>query len=230
MTYNNGNHVFSSTGFGNPGSSFSSRPRLNSKKLSVALPPSVNPICENQVDNPTPRTSRSHLLAGLRTQPKTPASPASAPFTYGQSQGLGASQWADPNYDAYDQGFDLASQYGMNAGRQMYSLPEQVLAPPSLCNDPEEMDPAVLQQMQLTSLYLAQRQQQLQQQLANLTASAQGLSMTSNMGRSPYQQTPRTPQTSQSMFGQQPMQSRLRFPDNLASTWCTILLFKATAT
>lgn len=219
MTYYNGNNGFSSTGFGTPGSGFGNRPRLNSKKLSVALPPTVNPISENQVDNPTPRTSRSHLLAGLRTQPKTPATPASAPFIHAQLQGLGASQWADPSYDAYDQrvpqaafGFDLANQYAMNAGRQMYSLPEQVLAPPSLCDEAEEMDPAVLQQMQLTSLYLAQRQQQLQQQLANLTASAQGLNLNSNMGRNAFQQTPITPQTPQSMFGQQQIQSPIEVP------------------
>lgn len=214
MTYNS-NNGFPNGGLGAPNHGFGNRSRLNSKRLSVALPPKVNPISENQVDNPTPRTSRSHLLAGLRTQPKTPSVPASAPYnqTQHQMQGFGASKWADGGYGGYDQGvpqtatgagFDLASQYAMNAARQMYSLPEQVLAPPML---DEEMDPAVLQQMQMTSLYLAQRQQQLQQQLASLSASAQGLSLNTNMPRNPYQQSPMTPQTPQNFYGNQQIQS-----------------------
>ena len=167
MTYNN--HNINSNGFsglGVPASGFGSRgPRLNSKRLSVALPPKIAPINEDPVDNPTPRTSRSHLLAGLRTQPKTPGGAASAPYyqTQHRAQGLNASQWADANNNLYAQGvpqtatgsgFDLSNQYARNPGRQMYALPEQVLAPPSLY-DAEEMDPSVLQQMQMTSIFLA---------------------------------------------------------------------------
>ena len=216
MTYNS-NNAFPSGGLGAPNHGFGNRSRLNSKRLSVALPPKVGPISENQVDNPTPRTSRSHLLAGLRTQPKTPSVPASAPYNQTQHnlQGFGGSKWADAGYNGYDQsvpqtatgaGFDLASQYAMNAGRQMYSLPEQVLAPPTV-DQGEEMDPAMLQQMQMTGLYLAQRQQQLQQQLAALTASAQGLSLNTNMQRNPYQQSPMTPQTPHGLYGNQQIQS-----------------------
>lgn len=211
MTYNS-NNAYSSNGFGAPGASFGNRSRFNSKRLSVALPPKVHPISEDQVDNPTPRTSRSHLLAGLRTQPKTPQVPASAPFSQTQHhvQGLGASKWADDGYDGYDQhvpqtatgaGFDLQDQYGMNAGRQIYTLPEQPMAPPMLYDQGDEMDPAILQEMQYRSLYLAQRQQQLQQQLASLTASAQGLNLNTNFARNPYQQNPMTPQTPQGMYG-----------------------------
>ena len=221
MTYNS-NNGFSSGGLGAPGSGFGNRSRLNSKRLSVALPPKVNPISEDQIDNPTPRTSRSHLLAGLRTQPKTSSGSASAPYnqTQHQLQGLGASKWANQGY-GYEQGmpqtaigtsYDVANQYAMHAGRQYYSLPEQVLAPPSLYDEADEMDPAVLQQMQMTSLYLAHRQQQLQQQLANLTASAQGLNLNTNLGRNPYQQSPMTPQTPQSLYGQQQVQSPIEVP------------------
>lgn len=218
MTYNNQNNAFSASTFGTPGTGFGGRgPRINSKKLSVALPPTVNPINEHQVDNPTPRTSRSHLLAGLRTQPRTPATPASAPFAHAQAPGYGAPQWANAAYNGYEQdipqsapGYDLANQYAMNAGRQMYSLPEQVLAPPSLCDSGEEMDPVILQQMQLTSLYLAQRQQQLQQQLANLTASAQSMNL--NGARNGFHQSPNTPQTPHNMFGQQQVQSPIEVP------------------
>ncbi|KAF1823441.1 uncharacterized protein K489DRAFT_336914 [Dissoconium aciculare CBS 342.82] len=200
-----------STGFGTRGS------RFNAKRLSVALPPKVASISENAVENPTPRTSRSHLLAGLRTQPKTPAVPASAPYHQTQHlpQGLNASQWSDAQTSRHHRGmpqtatassFDLSAQQAMGGARQMYSLPEQVLAPPSVYDQAEEMDPNVLQQMQLTSMFLAQRQQQLQQQLATLTATAQGLNLNTNMQHMPYQQGPMSPQVGQPYYGQQQMQ------------------------
>ncbi|SMQ45763.1 unnamed protein product [Zymoseptoria tritici ST99CH_3D7] len=196
MTYNNNNTTgngFSSNAIGLPGSGFAGRgPRLNPKRLSVALPPKVAPINEDSVDNPTPRTSRSHLLAGLRTQPKTPVVPASAPYHQSQhsASDISSSQWADQSYgghvrgqtvphSATGTGFDLPSQYAMNAARQMYALPEQVLAPPSVYEQ-EEMDPSVLQQMQMHSMFLAQRQQQLQQQLANITAATQTMGLHGN--------------------------------------------------
>lgn len=189
----------------------------------MALPPKFDSISENQVDNPTPRTSRSHLLAGLRTQPKTPAVPASAPYDHAQyqQQGFGASQWASQGYNAYNHGipqtatgmgYNMNNQYAPSAGRQTYSLGEQVLAPPSLYDQSEEMDPAVLQQMQMTRLYLAQRQQQLEQQLADLTASAQGMSLNTNPQRQGFQQLSMSPPTPQNMCGQQSMQSPIEVP------------------
>jgi len=223
MTYNNGNG-FSSNGFGTPGSGFGNRSRLSNKRLSVALPPKVESISEHQADNPTPRTSRSHLLAGLRTQPKTPAVPASAPYnqTDYQAQGYGGSKWVNQSYgNGYGQGvpqtatgasFNMLNQYTMNAGRQTYSLQEQVLAPPSMYDDSDEMDPAVLQQMQMTQLYLAQRQQQLQQQLASLTMQGQGMNVNTNLQRNGYQQSPMTPQHPQNYYGQQQMQSPIEVP------------------
>ncbi|KAJ9630960.1 hypothetical protein H2203_001488 [Taxawa tesnikishii (nom. ined.)] len=216
MTYNG----FPSAGLGVPGSGFASRGNrgANPKRLSVALPPKVSSINENQVDNPTPRTSRSHLLAGLRTAPKTPSVPASAPYnqTQHQAQGLAASKWADNGYNTYNQGVPQTAtgaafpnnNYGMNAGHQMYSLPEQVLAPPTYYGQDDEMDPNVLEQLQLTGMFLAQRQQQLQQQLANITAAAnqfQGLNLNTNLMRQQtHQQSPMTPMTPQNGFyGQQ---------------------------
>lgn len=226
MTYNNPNgNGFPSAGLGIPGSGYGARhSRLNSKRLSVALPPKVAPINENQVDNPTPRTSRSHLLAGLRTQPKTQGVPASAPYHQTQHSlgGMSASRWSDNNFGGgYGQGvpqtatgagFDIQGQYAMNAGRQVYSLPEQVLAPPAMYEQQEEMDPSVLQQMQMQHLFLAQRQQQLQQQLANITAAAQGMSLNGNAGqRGSFHQSPMTPQTPQNFFAQQ-QQQQLQSP------------------
>ncbi|KAF2220873.1 hypothetical protein BDZ85DRAFT_21129 [Elsinoe ampelina] len=190
MSYNN---QFNAGGF-TPSNGFAARNKGgNPKRLSVALPPKVDSISENQTGAPTPRTtSRSHLLAGLRTAPKNNATPASAPYTQTRHQMQGNNQWANAGYDSYQQGVpQTAAGYGMNqyamqAGQQTYALPEQVLAPPSMFEDAEEMDPNVLEQLQLTGLYLAQRQQELQQQLASITAAAnqfQGL----NMGM--YQQT-----------------------------------------
>ncbi|TKA69177.1 hypothetical protein B0A55_09581 [Friedmanniomyces simplex] len=221
MTYNSNNNNFSSAGLGAPGHGFGNRSRLNNKRLSVALPPKVNSISENQVDNPTPRTSRSHLLAGLRTQPKAPATPASAPYHQTEHmQGLGGSKWSQGGYDngygqgvpqtATGSGFGYGNQYAMNAGQQTYTLPQQVLAPPNMYEEADEMDPAVLQQMQMTSFYLAQRKEQLQQQLASLTQATHGVSLNTNMQQqqhNPYHQSPITPQTPQNYYGQQQMMS-----------------------
>lgn len=218
MTYNNTNgNVFPSHGLGAPGAGFGGArgSRLNTKRLSVALPPRVAPINEIPVDNPTPRTSRSHLLAGLRTQPRTPAVPASAPYhqTHHSMSGLSGSRWAGQNgANGYGQavpqtanaaGFD-SSQYVMHAGRQTYSLPEQVLAPPSVYDQMDDVDPSVLQQMQMHSLYLAQRQQQLQQQLANITAATQSMSMNSHASS----QDSIAPQMQQQFHGQQQQQQQ----------------------
>ncbi|KAK5000819.1 hypothetical protein LTR28_012979, partial [Elasticomyces elasticus] len=224
MNYNG----FPPAGLGVPGSGFASRGRSNNpKRLSVALPPKVNSISENQVDNPTPRTSRSHLLAGLRTAPKSATVPASAPYNQSQHQfqGLGASKYADQSYNPYSHGVPQTAtgagfgyqQYATNAGRQMYALPEQPLAPPNVYDQQDEMDPNYLEQLQLTGMFLAQRQQQLQQQLANITAAAslnnqfQGLSLNTNVTRGQQQQqtpvTPMTPQTG--YYTQQQVQSAM---------------------
>lgn len=198
-----------------PGSGFGARgSRPNSKRLSVALPPKVAPINENQVDNPTPRTSRSHLLAGLRTQPKTPGVPASAPYhqTHHSISGTSSNQW-DHIYGqtmpqtATGSSFDFSNQHAMHAGRQMYALPEQVLAPPSVYEQAEEMDPSVLQQMHVTSVFLAQRQQQLQQQLANITAATGSMGLNSNMQRRSFHQNQMpTVQAQHNFYGQQQQQ------------------------
>ena len=205
MTYNN---FPQNGGLGMPSAGFASRGKGASlKRLSVASPPKVASIAEN-VETPTPRTSRSHLLAGLRTAPKTPTSaqpPASAPFG-GQRQqhpgGIPRSTYNGGNQampqTAIGSGFSGAGQY--NQSQMMY---DQVLAPPSLDFDDGEIDPNIAAQLMATELYLAQRQQQLQQQLLTLTAHQFG-----NMGlgggnarQSPYVQSPFTPQMNG--YGQQ---------------------------
>lgn len=210
MTYNN----FQPTGgIGMPTASFASRGKGASlKRLSVAAPPKVASIAENAVETPTPRTSRSHLLAGLRTAPKTPTSaqpPASAP--YGQRQhniGGNDARFARQNFNGINQGIPqtaIGSGFsGINQLNQHQLMYDQVLAPPSLQFEEGEIDPNIAAQLLATELYLAQRQQQLQQQLLNLTAQQFGTMNLSNGGMRSSQPFPSTPFTPQMhAYGQQ---------------------------
>lgn len=196
MTYNN---FQPSGGLGMPTAGYASRGKGASlKRLSVAAPPKVASISENG-EVATPRTSRSHLLAGLRTAPKTPTSaqpPASAP--YGQRQHNVNGNYPRQNYNAAQQAmpqtaignsFGSANQFGQQ--QMMY---DQVLAPPSLQFDDGEIDPNIAAQLLATEIYLAQRQQQLQQQLLNLTAQQFGNMNLGNTGAQRYPNTPYTPQ------------------------------------
>ncbi|KAG6033831.1 hypothetical protein E4U41_006798 [Claviceps citrina] len=141
---------------------------------------------------PTPRTSRSHLLAGLRTAPKSatatsfgPTSPtanmtshhharrsiASNLYGYGQDNAYHAAPKTSlPHYGAQQQG-----AYQNMMGGAQYTV-DQVLAPPELAMDDqaqEYMDPNLYAQLLATNMYLAQQQQRLQQQLRSVQAAAQ---------------------------------------------------------
>ncbi|KAK3178494.1 hypothetical protein OEA41_000630 [Lepraria neglecta] len=190
MTYNPHNSF--ETGLGVPGSGFSSRRGGTlSKRLSVAPPSSISTISEShqQDANPTPRTSRSHLLAGLRTAPKSPAFPSSAPPTQVQPP-FRFDQGGQSNKENYNCGrampqtavggsFPDSQRYAMNGNGQMYALPE-ILAPPTLqFEDEQDEDPAVYAELMATNQYLAQQQMRLQQQLIQLTAAQQQMQ---NMG------------------------------------------------
>ncbi|KAH7386060.1 hypothetical protein BKA66DRAFT_440704 [Pyrenochaeta sp. MPI-SDFR-AT-0127] len=208
MTYNN---FQSQGGFGGPTASFGSRGKGAAlKRLSVASPPKVASIAEDSVA--TPRTSRSHLLAGLRTAPKTPTSaqpPASAPFSQRQHN-LGANNANRFSRQNYNGGATQAvpqtaigNSFTGTQYNQQPAIYDQVLAPPSLQFDDGEMDPSVAAQLLATELYLAQRQQQLQQQLLALTAQQFG-GMNLNAGMRQSQQFSATPFTPQmSAYGQQ---------------------------
>jgi hypothetical protein len=201
MSYNS---FPSSNGLGLPGSGFASR-RANGttiKRLSFEPTKPSNPQ-----DNgaPTPRTSRSHLLAGLRTAPKSATSstfPSTAPPTQLQHQnGLGGSIYADK--DTYGgpktSTYTPQNSYGQ-MNRQMYSVPEQVLAPPEILvdgHDHEQMDPNLYAQLVATNMYLAEQQQRLQQQLMNVQAAAQqfqGLSLGMGNQMQQFATPPVTPQ------------------------------------
>jgi hypothetical protein len=217
MTYNNQNNFQSQGGFGGPTASFASRGKgAQLKRLSVASPPKVASIAEDSIA--TPRTSRSHLLAGLRTAPKTPTSaqpPASAPYSQAQHN-VGAANTANNTannnnrlprqYNGANQGVPqtaIGSGFrGVNQfNQQQQQQPDyynQVLAPPSFEFDDGEMDPNVAAQLLATEMYLAQRQQQLQQQLLALTTQQFG---NMNMTGHQYPNTPYTPQMN--AYGQQ---------------------------
>lgn len=207
MSYNN---FPSSNGLGMPGSGFASRRAngTNIKRLSFE-PPKHSDSQDNGA--PTPRTSRSHLLAGLRTAPKSATSstfPSTAPPTQLQhNTGLGGSMYAEN--ESYggpktSNNFGQQSSYGARAAsRQMYSVPEQILSPPEIHVDEhgqEQMDPNLYAQLVATNMYLAEQQQRLQQQLINVQAAAQQF-QGMNLGMQQQFATP--PITPQNMYQQQ---------------------------
>lgn len=194
MTYQPHNSF--NTGLGVPSSGFSSRRGSHTKRLSMAPPSSISTITEqHQNVNAGPRTSRSHLLAGLRTAPKSPTFPTSAPPTqvhqpYGRQ--------ASPENIQYGRGvpqtavggsFPNSQRYAMSGNGQMYALP-QILAPPTLQfgggSDDSSLDPEYYAELMATNQYLAQQSQRLQQQLLDLTAAQQqmqGMSINNGMGQ-----------------------------------------------
>ena len=181
MTYNN----FSPVGgvLGAPASGFASRGKATQlKRLNLASQPTVGPIHENPGNMASARTSRSHLLAGLRTAPRSSAAPVSAPYAQsrfgfddgGQHVPAGYGAGSDYPQSAMSSSFATPAPYGRQAptsGQQHFATPEQVLAPPPVqyVGPDEQMDPNMVAQLMATEVFLAQRQQQLQQQLAQLT-------------------------------------------------------------
>ncbi|KAF2201641.1 hypothetical protein GQ43DRAFT_440389 [Delitschia confertaspora ATCC 74209] len=212
MTYNN---FQPNSGIGLPGAGYASRGKGSQlKRLNLASQPKIPSISENHLEVQTPRTSRSHLLAGLRTAPKTPTSqvPASAPYNQAQHNigGMDGGRYARHGQHqgmpqtAIGSGFgnQVHNQYGQQS--MMYSSADQVLAPPSVQFDADEMDPNMAAQLLATELYLAQRQQQLQQQLLNLTAQQFGGMHLNSNGMRQSQQFPSTPYTpSMNAYSQQ---------------------------
>lgn len=222
MTFNPNNNNFTPNGgIGLPGSGFASRGKASHiKRLSVAPSANMGPINENEADNPAPRTSRSHLLAGLRTAPKinTSLGPASAPYTqtlfndntYG---GVNVPQTArTPPSAMHRQQYGGGNNNHNNNG-QLYSAPDQILAPPSFQQygngDASGMDPQAYNQMMATNMYLAQRQQQLQQQLMSVQAAAQQFQGMNMNGNQHFKGSPISPQTNyynqQLQSGMQPI-------------------------
>ncbi|KAK2741124.1 hypothetical protein FQN57_005725 [Myotisia sp. PD_48] len=188
MTYNMSINTGS---LGVPGSGFASRGKgSHIKRLSVPHPSKVEPRDESLPHTAsTPRTSRSHLLAGLRTAPKQPSTPSTAPLLQQAHRlhgfpGVGAHYSSHSNpYANVPQTATGASFYrakgsaSFSPSPQVYSLPEHVLGPPALDHILEErgepIDENLYAELVSTNLYLAAQQERLQQQLASVTAAAQ---------------------------------------------------------
>lgn len=206
MSYNN---FHSSNGLGVPGSGFASRRGNgpNIKRLSFEPTKQTGPLDSGA---PTPRTSRSHLLAGLRTAPKSARSsdfPSTAPPTTLQHPtGLGGNIYIDNDtYGGPKTSTFAAQNVFSQMNRQMYSVPEQILAPPEILIDEhsqEQMDPNLYAQLVATNLYLAEQQQRLQQQLLSVQAAAQQF-QGMNLGMGQGQQFATPPATPQNLYQQQ---------------------------
>ncbi|CAG7917699.1 unnamed protein product [Penicillium olsonii] len=209
MTYNSSFNNGSSLGV--PGSGFASRGKgSHIKRLSV--PPQVATIDESQASASisTPRTSRSHLLAGLRTAPKS----ATIPSHHQQRSGVEGSRFPSFSNRGSDRvpqtatgaGFPqqaYAPNQNMNTHRNShqhshqnsqhnhmgYTMPEQVLAPPVLemAGGDIPLDEGMYAELMSTNLFLAAQQQRLQQQLISVTAAAQQF-QNLNLGLSLQQQ------------------------------------------
>lgn len=220
MSYNN---FPSSNGLGMPGSGFASR-RANGTNIKRLSFEPTKPSDPQDNGAPTPRTSRSHLLAGLRTAPKSATSstfPSTAPLSQPQhTMGLGGSIYAD-NKDSY--GGPKTSNFGnqqssynqmtVNNNRQIYSVPEQILSPPEILVDEhgqEAMDPNLYNQLVATNMYLAEQQQRLQQQLMSVQAAAQQF-QNMNLGQMQQQFStpPITPQN-MGLYGQQQVKNNMQ--------------------
>ncbi|KAF3491010.1 uncharacterized protein GIQ15_00527 [Arthroderma uncinatum] len=153
MTYNN-NMSLNTPSLGVPGSGFASRGKgSHIKRLSVPHPSKLDQWDDLHGSISTPRTSRSHLLAGLRTAPKQPTTPSTAPLMqeHHHQNGFGGMQNYGGHSNAYMGGvpqtatgvsFNHAKSYSSGSTAQtygqMYSLPEHVLAPPTLDHILEE--------------------------------------------------------------------------------------------
>lgn len=165
-------------------------------------PLSFDSMKSAEIDNgvPTPRTSRSHLLAGLRTAPKTatgahfnvPASPTTfapqsrnrnsmGPGVYdnafnGPKTSLpryGGQQTQQPQQPQQHQQHQAA--YGANTTYGQQYAANQVLTPQLQFDEPvqEQIDPAVQAQILLQQAYLSDQQAKLQHRLMMLHAQAQ---------------------------------------------------------
>lgn len=205
MAYNN--FPSSNSGLGMPTAGYASRGKANGlKRLSVASPPKVGPINEDEVDNgSTPsRGSRLNMLAGLRTAPRTPSGPTSAPFTQTQHNvgGLAPSNYAARQNNGARMGvphtaigstFPTAThQLSMNPGQQFYTLPDQVMTPPAIQIDNEDqLDPVVMAQISAQQQFFQLRAKALQAQSQQFAVSQQFRAFWHNLE---HPESPITPQ------------------------------------
>jgi len=182
------------------------------KRLSVAPPAKISTIEETQqagINGSTLRTSRGHLLAGLRTAPKSATVPPSS-----NGLGLDDSKYAPSQYGhhvpqtATGMYFPGSRNSFQGNPQQGYSLPEHVLAPPTLdfADGTDAMDQHLYDELVATNNYLAQQQRALQQQLLSVTAAAHqlnGLNLNTGTMNNPGQQFQSPISSPMSLYNQQ---------------------------
>ncbi|KAI8630030.1 hypothetical protein F5Y19DRAFT_68883 [Xylariaceae sp. FL1651] len=185
------NGFTSQTGLGMPSGGLASRRGgQNIKPLSFDAIKSSTDALDNGA--PTPRTSRGHLLAGLRTAPKsaTVTTFASAGMSSqisgrngtaesvygGSNQMYNAPKTSLPRIGTQQQGgYNMTGAPVTGMGQQHYTA-DQILAPPEFHLDEQvqdQMDPNLYAQLVTANMYLAQQKQRLQQQLLSVQAAAQ---------------------------------------------------------
>ncbi|KAH8160387.1 hypothetical protein CIB48_g7866 [Xylaria polymorpha] len=189
------------TGLGMPSGGLASRRGgQNIKPLSFDTMKSVD-VQDNGV--PTPRTSRGHLLAGLRTAPKsatatTFANAGMSPHVYGRNNGVAENMYGGSHhtYSAPKTSLPrMPSQqqgaYNMSGMGHQHYTPEQILGPPEFHLDEQvqdQMDPNLYAQLVTANMYLAQQKQRLQQQLLSVQAAAQQFQALNMNGQHTLQQ------------------------------------------
>ncbi|KAH8785548.1 hypothetical protein F5883DRAFT_88331 [Diaporthe sp. PMI_573] len=172
------------------------------KPLSVDALKSPVDSKENAI--PTPRTARGHLLAGLRTAPKSAAAStfaASGANTSPTNKARNNTSLYGVQEHILNNGpktslphFGTQQAYpnnnNMGYARQQFT-PEQILAPPEISIDEqavdEQLDPDLYAKLVQQNLQLAQQRQMLQQQLYDLTQAQQQLSAMNLNGQQSYQ-------------------------------------------
>lgn len=188
---------------------------LASRRGGSGLKPlSFDTIKTGEIDNgaPTPRTSRSHLLAGLRTAPKS-ATAATFPSLASPTTAAPMNQMRNRNSMQAGYGQADAMYNGPKTSvprfnqqqtfNQNHFTPEQILAPPEIPIEEvaqDQMDPNMYAQLVATNMYLAQQKQRLQQQLLSVQAAQQQF-QTLNLNGQPTVQN-----QYQAMYQQQQLQ------------------------
>ncbi|KAI1322572.1 hypothetical protein F5Y16DRAFT_37870 [Xylariaceae sp. FL0255] len=171
----------SSTGLGMPtGGLASRRGGQNIKPLSFD---NKTPIDTKDNGVPTPRTSRGHLLAGLRTAPKSATATTfanSASVQPGRNGVINENMYSVSNmYNGPKTSLPrMATQqqaHNNMSGMNQHYTADQILAPEFHLDEQiqDQIDPNLYAQLVTANLYLAQQKQRLQQQLLEVQAAAQ---------------------------------------------------------
>ncbi|RKU49532.1 hypothetical protein DL546_008985 [Coniochaeta pulveracea] len=182
-------------GFSMPSSGLASR-RGGQNIAPLSMDALKSPSGQQDNGVPTPRTSRGHLLAALRTAPKTaaaatfPNNASASPAAGMAPQGRGARNMYDNNASMYHGPKTSLPRFSSNAQAQGYNpmmayqqqyTTDQVLTPPDVAIDEQvqeqQIDPSIQAYYINANAYLAEQQRRLQAELLTLQAAAQQMNL-----------------------------------------------------